>query len=665
MYIDPETTKWKCQVCGESGNAQTFWYKVAGVNAQNLKGVPLRSLAKDRGLSTATLKRWGVGVNGNGQYTIPIPSLGSRHALSDLKRYTIGGKVVGTTGGRIGLLGCQHLRSKGVVYFCEGEWDAMALDEIIRAVGGRCSVLSGSGGASAFRSEWVSPLQGRDVVIVYDNDKAGESGREKVLKTLTGVASSIRWVIWPQDWPEGGDIRDLYRLSEYRPKEAWKVLQDITTGVPQDAQDGVSTPEGGIEPLSVEMGSGVPWETLVGGYRRWLTLSDTDSLAVIFGTLLANRLPGDPLWMFLVSPPGGTKSELLMSLGTSPMTYSLTSLTSHTLISGAQKVGGGDPSLLPKLNNRVLIIKDFTAILTMPVAIRDDILGQLRDAYDGKSEKVFGTGLRRAYRSKFGIIAGVTPAIDQYVSQNSMLGERFLKFRVHIPGKIATGGEMIKRALQNVTKETSMREDLCEIAQRGTDYAIDVAAIPVVTSVRQKEIIALAQWTAALRGVVAHERYTREVLSKPVVEVGTRLAKQYAKLAFGIVFARHEARITDDVMRIVVSVARDTIPDRVEEIVRQIYIRTGLHKRKAIRCGARSCLECRDKKKVCVDQMTLCDWVGLPLTTVMTVVQDLEMLGIMQRTKGSEIRWRLSAPIIGLIRAAKIFDVDEKWSNGT
>ena len=63
MYINPETSQWECKVCGESGNLQTFWHKVSAVFSKSLKGAVLRDLARDRGLSATTLKRWGVGYH--------------------------------------------------------------------------------------------------------------------------------------------------------------------------------------------------------------------------------------------------------------------------------------------------------------------------------------------------------------------------------------------------------------------------------------------------------------------------------------------------------------------------------------------------------------------------------------------------------------------------
>ena len=90
-----------------------------------------------------------------------------------------------------------------------------------------------------------------------------------------------------------------------------------------------------------------------------------------------------------------------------------------------------DHSLLPKLDGKVLVIKDFTALLNMPREARQQILGDLRDAYDGNAAKAFGTHVEtRRYTSKFGIMAAVTGAIDKHAAVMQQLGERFLKLRL-------------------------------------------------------------------------------------------------------------------------------------------------------------------------------------------------------------------------------------------
>ncbi len=105
------------------------------------------------------------------------------------------------------------------------------------------------------------------------------------------------------------------------------------------------------------------------------------------------------------------KTELIRSFELVPDIYSSSTLSPRRLISGARVEGDCDSSLLPKLDGNILFIKDFTTILTLPAGERREILGTLRDIYDGYSSKEFGHLGHVSIRSRFGMIAGVNPAV--------------------------------------------------------------------------------------------------------------------------------------------------------------------------------------------------------------------------------------------------------------
>ena len=52
----------------------------------------------------------------------------------------------------------------------------------------------------------------------------------------------------------------------------------------------------------------------VGAFRRWLFLPDASPLLAVLGAVSANLREGDPVWLLLVGPPGGGKSEIVQSL---------------------------------------------------------------------------------------------------------------------------------------------------------------------------------------------------------------------------------------------------------------------------------------------------------------------------------------------------------------
>src|SRR4051812_15597453 len=78
----------------------------------------------------------------------------------------------------------------------------------------------------------------------------------------------------------------------------------------------------------------------------------------------------------------------------------------------------------------ILAFKDLTTVLTMHREARAQIMGQLREVADGKTEKSFGNGLRIEWEGKLGFLAGVTPIIDEQHSFLAVMGERFVLYRM-------------------------------------------------------------------------------------------------------------------------------------------------------------------------------------------------------------------------------------------
>lgn len=87
------------------------------------------------------------------------------------------------------------------VFVCEGEKDVDAL----RKLG--LVATTNSGGAGKWRYEYNETLKGRNVVVLPDNDEAGQEHAEQVARSLSGIAASVRIVKLP-DLREKGDVSD-------------------------------------------------------------------------------------------------------------------------------------------------------------------------------------------------------------------------------------------------------------------------------------------------------------------------------------------------------------------------------------------------------------------------------------------------------------------------
>jgi hypothetical protein len=368
-------------------------------------------------------------------------------------------------------------------------------------------------------------------------------------------------------------------------------------------------------------------EKLITELSNWLYLEDLQAIDILYGAVLSHYLSGEPVWLFLIGPPGGTKTELLRALKGNDF-YTISSLTPQTLISGLNSKNEVD--LLPHLNRKILVVKDFTTILSRDSKEQAQIFADLRDCYDGYLEKAFGSGVgKKSYHAKFDLIAGVTPAIDMYRVVHGVLGERFLKCRIHINETKA-----IDKAAELLGREDEMRISLSESATECIAYyqnSIKELPLPEIDNNILDQIKALGNITAKLRSEVARDRY-HTVLYYPQAEVGTRLTKQLLKLGHAIsVFHEHE-RIDKDDLECLIRVARDSIPKQRLEIVEALVFEEGFS-----------------------DSTHIGEASNTPTQTAKETMEELWMFKLLERQGSSTFQWRLNEKTRDLIVQSCVF----------
>jgi hypothetical protein len=134
-------------------------------------------------------------------------------------------------------------------------------------------------------------------------------------------------------------------------------------------------------------------EQLRRSIASWLHMSaDEEMVDILLAFYKSNELPGDPLWGIIIDASGGGKTELVRTLRDRPDVVFLSKLTEKTLVSGYRDPDhrGADPSLLPQLNGKILVIKDMSPLLSMRRESRNAIISDLRDAYDGFTDQGYG-----------------------------------------------------------------------------------------------------------------------------------------------------------------------------------------------------------------------------------------------------------------------------------
>lgn len=321
-----------------------------------------------------------------------------------------------------------------------------------------------------------------------------------------------------------------------------------------------------------QTGSGEPAETKDAGARsealrhakavvnKWLLIDDDRVVDVVLAVPVANAAAGDPVWVIIVAASSSAKTELIRGLNECPQVYALSTFTDRTFASGYQNPQ--QTSLLHKLRSgQTLTLKDFGSILSMRPDAKTEVLGQLREIYDGRYRKAFGTGQELVWEGRLGLLTASTPAIEKHHGVIGELGERFLWFRLLTPEDYRAA--IADLALEDSGQEEQMRTEIAE-AFRDVIGDVDPEAVNAVTcpaEIKAKLGVAanVATW---LRTPVARDFRDKSIDYTPLAEGPARMAKALLRLGKGLATVRGEDAIDDDVADLLIKVALDSIPPK-------------------------------------------------------------------------------------------------------
>lgn len=558
FYVNAETGQWDCKVCGKSGNFITFmkeWCEFLHGETDESK---FKELADDRGIPVKELKAAGVAWNPVTDEWL-IPNYSDKGTVRVVHRAKPGKYLYACAFTKPILYGLDELAKAKpgcVVWLVEGHWDAIMMRWLLRRAGREGDVVVAVPGATTFHPEWVPWFRGRYIRICHDADQAGDQGQQKCGEMLKGQAKGLAYLSWADTLPDGWDLRDQITTGRRAGQRAAEILEEIEELLtPLQRRDPSRTAKPKPEPGKPKgKGGGVGFSDVLGVFHKWVKM-DRDfemGLALALGTCLANDVPGDPLWLYLVGPPGSGKTLILLSLQKSDRCVFRSSLTPAGLVSGFNT--SPDPSLIPQLDGRCAIFKDGTELLAMHPDARREAYGILRGAFDGHVMKTFGNGVMREYFVHFNMLIGVTPKI--HADNQATMGERFFKYEM----KEVYAEDKIKQAMMNNTKEDRMFDALTDINNRFLDRTLEPARLPAIPDKFIDKMIALAQLVSILRAEVERNSFAdNEIRYRPSYEVGTRVAKGLAKMSQMLATVYGVPEVDSKVYSIVHRVALDTM----------------------------------------------------------------------------------------------------------
>lgn len=653
--VETETGRWRCVRCDKSGNIYAFLRLLYEHALETCSPDLLAPLSEERGISVASLRKFGVTACPNGEYV--VPAYNYKSVLSNLSKIVYNHKT-----GKYTIMstpGCNqwpfgHISNppkEGPLWILEGLWDAAKQHEVLsstclkegryvlapssRSLIQQCDIL-GLPGCKTFNRTYLPFIKDREVILITDSDHPdhkrngvvdGHDGIQKVLEVIheEGIyPSSLRCVSWGPDGydpelPDGYDVRDLH--NDRGPRKGLAYLDSILKTTDLNPPSESYRSETTTERKPVEIVECTSFQKLVDSYSEHLKVTQAfrDTLAICCAANLSVTVPGDQLWFRIIGPPGSGKSTLAMSFCGSETCVQLSKLTGfHSgYVGTASERKKGDAALIPQLHNKMVWTKDADTILTSPQ--RDTILGELRDLYEGESSSSYRNRKKSSYSGHRMALTWCGTDVLRTLNRTS-LGERFLDCDI-FTDKDQTQYLQAARKYASIAAgcflsgkqhdPRTLSESLKGITAGFLKFLWDrIGSYPDIIFPKESEdaIDAMGQFLSFVRATI--DRQGHDMAYRPRRELGTRLVSQFTRLATCLACVLEHYTLDDTILRILRKVMCDTAKGFRMEIIQQLYT---------------------NKHGLTADTLHL--RLNLPVTTIRNHLRDMLELGIIRRVE--------------------------------
>lgn len=574
LFVEPKEGTYHCKLCDVKGNNVTFIRAIHTEALQRKKNPLIVKLAKMKKIPLSTLKSSGVIQHGEEVF---IPQWDQKHRLVGLRPFDFkNNRIVNVIGQPLRPNFWKWDQSIDTTYIYEADFDSLAYQTMVDKHKGNLPphnlvALCGT----SYKSDWNKYFKGKKTIWCFDHDVEkgnegnkfypGEKGVEKAYEITDGCTANFKWLDWGKKrFKRPFDVRDL--SVKFR-KDTTKFFDTVNNITEDFRDDHKSTSVDKVKPMKI-----TSFNQLCEEFSKSIQFNPTlrRTLAISCATALSAKTKGDAIWMFIVGPASSGKTTILDAFSACyEQTIHRSTLTKTALVSGRNMDEDTDPSILPRLNNKCLIIKDLTMLLTANVSAQEETFGTLRDAYDSSISVSYGNGVTREYSNlRFSWLSGVTDIIQSF--NKSDAGERFL--RVDIVDPTFDEALQIRKALQNLSKDS--HTDSLRAATAGfINYMWEQQYeenLPDLTESDIHKLEALAQVISYMRTKVKKNR-EGAIEYRVRKEVGTRVAKQLGKVIqlLNVVFQTKELS-EEDFQNHILKVAVDTCASIQTEITAQL-----------------------------------------------------------------------------------------------
>jgi hypothetical protein len=297
---------------------------------------------------------------------------------------------------------------------------------------------------------------------------------------------------------------------------------------------------------------------------------DSDALYVVLGMVAANMLDGFPVWISLIAPPGRGKTELMRMLLHIARVIETVCPTSETAFLSAtparEKSKDAHGGILRKIDKHgLLLINDFTSILSLSNERIAGIMAVFREAYSGYWERDVGSegGRTLTWTGRLAVLLGCTDVIDEHHMLFNTMGERWLNYR--FPEQSVRHQQMMMLDGDRPKDWQVQARDMVKDFFDEQDLEFNRSQPPRDFTEEEKlQLCELADMAARCRSAVSRDSRTRERTGSRKSEAGTRLSGSLGQLLLGM----HRIGVSPPACwRILNKVALDSMPDARRQIV--------------------------------------------------------------------------------------------------
>jgi hypothetical protein len=426
---------------------------------------------------------------------------------------------------------------------------------------------NGNGGRTAI-PDWhdVALDNGRRVILAFDSDVTRKRPVRMALDQLAGYLTSkgakVEYCHLPDDDP-GKTGLDDYLAAGHTGADLLALVRPEPPTLTEEPRIEVSEVVNQVYNRSDEVSSlsASPVMTLDQAHEvfaRWLGKDyDLDALDATLATAAVERLDGDPIWLLVISGSGNAKTETVQALDGIQATITSTISSQGALLSATpkrEKAKDATGGLLRKIGRRgVLVIKDVSSILSMGRDMRAEVLGALREVYDGRWSRNVGTdgGRTLDWAGRIVVVGAVTTKWDQAHDVIASMGDRFVLLRMD-----STTGRQVagRKAIGNTGSEIQMREELADAV---AGVMAGMRGVAATVSPEETDVLLAAADIVTLARTGVEYDYRGDVIDAHAPEMPTRFAKQLAQVIRGGVAI---GMVRPDALRLAIRCARDSMP---------------------------------------------------------------------------------------------------------